>query len=129
MRPHGFTLIELIVVLVVMAVAAGIVAPAVITPQRDAEPALVALLRRARDFAASREQTVYLGISPSGRWRLDAGAAASDRPLATGDLEGYQGPRATVVVSPLGTCGFDVRTSDAARAIPLDPLTCELVTP
>lgn len=129
MRRGGFTLIELIVVLVVIGIAVGLVAPAVIAPRHDPEPPLASLLRRAQDIAASREETVYLGIAAGGRWRLEAGSTAGGRPLAIGHLPGYRGPGTTLVVSPLGTCGFDVRGSDAARAIPLDPLTCALVAP
>ena len=128
MSRSGFTLIELIVVLVIMVMAAGIVAPALMTRQPESAPALTALIGRAQDIAAGREETVYLGISASGNWRLDAGGTET-QPLATGDLPGYQGPRATLLVSPLGTCGFDVHSSDAARRIPIDPLTCQVVSP
>jgi prepilin-type N-terminal cleavage/methylation domain-containing protein len=125
---RGFTLIELLVVLIIVAIGVGFVAPALLPPRRDPESALAALIRRTRDIAAAREETVYLGVAPGGRWRLDAGAAA-DRPLATGELPGYAGPAATLVVSPLGTCGFDTRSGEAARTIPIDPLTCEFVAP
>lgn len=128
MSRGGFTLVELIVVLVILVMAAGVVAPALVTrPSQPAPPALVSLIGRAQDIAAGRQETVYLGISAGGSWRLEAGTET--HPLASGDLPGYQGPRATLVVSPLGTCGFDVRSSDAARRIPLDPLTCRVVAP
>ncbi len=125
----GFTLIEVIVVLVVMGIAVGLVAPAFFPPRRDDGLPLGALIRRTQDIAASRGETIYLSIASSGDWRLDGGSTVSERALATGTLDGFDGPHAVLVVSPLGTCGFDVRSSEAARVIPLDPLTCELVTP
>lgn len=128
-RRAGFTLVELLVVLILMGVAVGLVAPAFLPPRRTEESALAALIRRAQDIAAARGETVTLGIAASGDWRLDGTSAGSAQALATGTLDGYDGPRAILVVSALGTCGFDVRSSDAALAIPIDPLTCELVTP
>ena len=128
MSRRGFTLIELIVVLIIMGIAVGIVAPALIPRPAEQPPALVSLIGRAQDIAAGREETVYLGISASGNWRLDAGTTQSQL-IATGDLPGYQGPRATLVVSPLGTCAFDLRSSDAARRVLLDPLTCQVLSP
>lgn len=128
-RRAGFTLVEILVVLILMGIAVGLVAPAFLPPRRAEESALAALIRRAQDIAAARGETVYLGIAASGDWRLDAGSAASAQALASGTLDGYDGPRAILVVSTLGTCGFDVRSSEAARAIPLDPLTCEVVAP
>jgi prepilin-type N-terminal cleavage/methylation domain-containing protein len=125
----GFTLVEVLVVLILMGIAVGLVAPAFLPPRRDEESALAALIRRAQDIAATRGETIYLGIAASGDWRFDAGSTASEQALATGTLEGYDGPRGILVVSALGTCGFDVRSSDAALAMPIDPLTCELVTP
>ncbi len=129
-RPEsGLTLIEILVVLILLGIAAGLIAPAFLPPHRNEESALATLIRRAQDIAATRGETVFLGIAASGDWRLDAGSTASAEALASGSLDGYDGPRGILVVSALGTCGFDVRSNDAVRAIPLDPLTCEVVTP
>jgi len=35
----------------------------------------------------------------------------------------------TLMVSPLGSCGFDVRSAAAVGGEVLDPLTCEMRTP
>jgi prepilin-type N-terminal cleavage/methylation domain-containing protein len=125
----GFTLVEVLVVLILMGIAVGLVAPAFLPPRRDEKSALATVIRRAQDIAAARGETVYLGIARSGDWRLDAGSTRLAQSLASGTLEGYDGPRAILVVSALGTCGFDVRSSEAARGVPIDPLTCEVVTP
>lgn len=128
-RRRGFTLVEILVVLILMGIAAGLVAPAFLPPRRVAESAVAALVRRAQDVAAQRGETIYLGLSAGGSWRLD-GAASLDRgAIATGRLDGYAGPAGTLVVSAVGTCAWDVRSVAAANAVPLDPLTCTLPAP
>ena len=130
---RGFTLIEMLVVLVLVSVLAGLVGPALM-PARPAAPtdALSPAIEQARDAAIRRSETVYLHVEPSGEWRIDGAASLTDGPIATGRLEGDApalGERAaTLVVSPLGSCAFDVRSGAAARAIPLDPFTCETRT-
>ncbi len=119
----------MLVVLVLLAVAAGLVAPAFLRPPRASEPEFAALVRRAQDVAAARGETVSLGLSVGGAWRLDGTAALGTGPIATGQLRGYGEPRGTLIVSAIGSCAWDVRSSAAARAMPLDPLTCTAPPP
>ena len=72
---------------------------------------------------------MYLSIAPSGEWRLAGGAAPGAGPFATGRVKPFLASPVTLAVSPLGSCGFDVRTAPAAGSIPLDPLTCEIRPP
>lgn len=125
----GFTLVEVLVVLVLMGLAAALVAPALF-PSRESAPAgVAALVGAARDAAVRRGEVVYLRIGPSGEWRVEGAASAAQGDLAGGRLAGFSGPPFTLVVSPLGSCAFDVRSVAAARAIALDPLTCEVRAP
>jgi len=119
----GFTLIEMLVVLVILTLAAALAVPALraIRPDR---PALTELIPATRDAAARRGETVYLRIAESGDWRMEGAASAQAGPLATGRVNPFPGLPLTLIVSPLGSCAFDVRSSQAARAIQLDPLTC-----
>src|SRR3989442_1011622 len=111
-RRAGFTLIEMLVVLVLMGLAVALVAPALF-PARHDESALRALLGSARDAAARRGEVVYLRIDVGGRWRMEPVFATP----------------VTLVVSPLGSCAFDVRSSAAAAVVALEPLTCDLRAP
>lgn len=123
----GFTLIEVLVVLILLAVAAGLVAPALRPPPRPDESGFAALVRRARLTAARRGETIYLGLSQTGAWRIDGAASLTEGALATGTVPDYGGPAATLVVSPIGTCAFDLHSTAAARVVAIDALTCEVL--
>ena len=124
----GFTLIELLVVLILMGLVAVLVVPALF-PRHHDQSALSALLVSAREVAARRGEVVYVHIDPRGEWRMEAGANPSQAALATGRVEPFFTAPVTLMVSPLGSCGFDVRSAAAVGADVLDPLTCEMRTP
>lgn len=119
----GVTLLELLVVLVLLGLAAALAAPAFITPGGAPGSALGEPLHAARVNAIRRAETLYLTVSPTGHWRLDA-PSDTTAPLATGVEGGYAGPGVTVIVSSLGTCGLDAASQAAGRALAIDPLTC-----
>jgi prepilin-type N-terminal cleavage/methylation domain-containing protein len=121
----GFTLIEMLVVLVLLGMAAALAAPA-FWSSRPAPPALNSLLPGSRDAAARRGETVYLRIAKSGEWRMEGAASSGAGPLATGRVDPFPGLPLTIIVSPLGSCAFDLRSTEAARSIRLDPLTCKV---
>lgn len=125
---RGFTLIEVLVVLVLMGLAAGLVAPALLHT-RHQRPALGSLISTAREEAARRGEMVYLRVAGSGQWRMEGAASWAAGPFAAGRVEPFPGVPLTLIVSPIGTCAFDVPSAAAARVIKLDPLTCEITTP
>jgi prepilin-type N-terminal cleavage/methylation domain-containing protein len=123
----GFTLVELLVVLVVMGLMVGLVAPAVIPRAApDERGSLAPVIRFARETALRRSEIVHLRIETTGAWRVDGASSAEQGPLATGRVEPYDHGAATLIASPIGTCAFDARSAGVATAILLDPLTCEL---
>jgi prepilin-type N-terminal cleavage/methylation domain-containing protein len=126
-RP-GFTLVEILVVLILMGLAAALVAPALVAPHHRAAT-LKDLVASAREAAARRGEVVYLTIEPTGQWRLEGGANPLEGTLAAGRVEPFLTAPVTLMVSPLGSCAFDVRTAAAASALALEPLTCEIRTP
>ena len=60
---------------------------------------------------------------------MEAGANPTQAPLASGRVQPFLTAAVTLMVSPLGSCGFDVRSAAAVGAEVLDPLTCEMRTP
>jgi prepilin-type N-terminal cleavage/methylation domain-containing protein len=128
-RRSGYTLLEIVVVLILMGLAAALVVPAVLPPREEDVPSLTALIKTARQSAVRRAEVVHLTITASGDWRLDGAASLVDGPFATGRLGAYDGPPATLVASPLGACAFDAFSSAATARIALEPLTCEVRGP
>jgi prepilin-type N-terminal cleavage/methylation domain-containing protein len=129
--PSGFTLVEILVVLILMGLVAALVVPRLL-PRHDKSDVNV-LLRSAREVAARRGEVVYVHIDPTGEWRMDAGANRGDVSaptlLAAGRVEPFLTAPVTLMVSPLGTCGFDVRSAAAVGAVPLDPFSCTMRSP
>ena len=123
----GFTLVEVVVVLVVMGLMVGLVAPAVI-PRREPDERVshAPAVRFAREAAVRRGEIVYLRVDAYGAWRVDGASSSEDGALASGRIDRYSRAAATLVASPTGSCAFDVRSARAAEALELDPLTCEL---
>lgn len=123
---RGFTLVELLVVLVLMGLAIGLVAPALRPPEAPSESALAPLLRAGRSAAIRRGEPTLLTVERDGRWQL-AGRASPGDLLADGRIAA---PRArfSVVFSPLGTCAPDV-ASGAAEALPIEMLDCGMRAP
>lgn len=120
----GYTLIEVIVVLVLIALAATLVAPA-FTARRGAAPVLAALIGQARATAIRRGEAMYLRVEPSGSWRLDGAASLEAGAVATGHVTAALAAPLTIVFSPLGSCAPDVESVAAAEPLGVDPLTCE----
>ena len=126
MRQGGFTLVELIVVLVILVLAAAIVAPSLISSPSEATTELSRLVGSAREAAVRRGELVLLRADRSGTWQIIAGARPRDEVLMSGRLTDAPADRVELVFSPLGTCGPLAESEPAAG---LDPLTCEVVSP
>lgn len=124
----GFTLVEVIVVLLLLGLAAALAAPVFMAPQQD-EAALATLVRSVRQLAERRGETLYLDMGREGRWSVVGSSSQEEGGLMEGELEDYEGPAFRLVLSPIGTCALDVRSSPAASALPVHPLTCELEGP
>lgn len=124
----GFTLIEMVVVLVLVGMGAALAMPALLRP-RAGESGINVLVGNAREAAVRRGETLFLRIGASGEWRIE-GAASSGAPdtLLTGKVDPLPVPL-TLLVSPTGSCMLDVPSVTAAPDIQLDLLTCEVAVP
>jgi prepilin-type N-terminal cleavage/methylation domain-containing protein len=115
-RPEGFTLLEVIVVLALLALAAAAVQPVLWSSRVRPEETLERVVARARELAVRRAESMRLRVEASGRWDV--------RPAPPGDslivaADSLRPPLATAVVlniSPLGACvpiaGIDRRAWD-----------------
>ena len=109
----GLTLIEVVVVLVVLGLAAALVAPAV---RSSAEPDedLANVLAAARETAVRRAERIYLSVDGRGAWQIRASTDTAS--IATGRFRDGTA-QLRVRVSPLGACfseGVGIRGLDAA---------------
>lgn len=123
----GLTLLEIVVVLIVLTLAAAVAVPALLPRRERSLTGLASLLQPAREAAASRGETIHLRITTSGDWQMTGAASSDDGPLASGHVDPFPGLPLTLIVSPLGSCGFDASSTAAAAAIRLDPLACEVL--
>lgn len=120
----GFTLLEVIVVLILLAVAAAVVAPSFSFTGSEPSSPLRGLVATAREAAIRRGETVHLRIDRSGTWQAVAGTPSRSEVLMVGRLAGAPGGPVDLIFSPLGTCGLAVESQSVSLGA-FDALTCE----
>ena len=126
-KPAGFTLLELVVVLIVLTLAAALAMPALSRRPEPRDGELASLILGSREAAARRGETVHLSVSTTGTWKMEGAGSASEGPIQSGQVDPFPGLPLTLLVSPVGTCGFDARSAKAASVIRLDPMACTLL--
>lgn len=125
----GFTLVEVVVVLVVLGLGAALVAPALLAPARE-PTSITAVIGHVQDMAARRGETLRLEVTPAGSWQVFGTAAIDEGALEGGELfdAGRLGAF-TLRVAPLGSCGPTLDSNAAGPRLPVDPLTCRVIVP
>jgi prepilin-type N-terminal cleavage/methylation domain-containing protein len=130
---RGVTLIELVVVIALMAIVTGAVAPALTSLDRrnpTAVDAVVELIRRARTSALERGSAVTLTIDPaSARYWLDVPDTSDVIVLPQGATLTATSPRVHLRFDPTGSADADaifVHEQNAVTAIVLDRWTGEV---
>jgi prepilin-type N-terminal cleavage/methylation domain-containing protein len=126
-RTAGYTLLEIAVVLLLIGMAAALAAPVLLrlNPGRSGFEELIAT---GREAAVRRGEVLYLRVSTSGQWSLEAASAPTADPLANGHIDAVGSPL-TLMFQPNGSCMFDVATVSRGTTLRLDPLTCEVQLP
>ena len=119
---RGFTLVELIVVLVLMGLALALVAPSLTPPPVAERDAMQRVLDAARAAAVRRAETVLLDVRPDGRWTATAGTDSV--PLLHGVIDSARALRLNI--SPLGACMPDPTARASVDGGSWDPLRCAL---
>jgi prepilin-type N-terminal cleavage/methylation domain-containing protein len=118
MARRAFTLVEILVVLVLLGIAAAIVAPALIPPARP-EATIATVLDATRRVAIRRAESVTVRVATTGAWQVTGDASPAAGTLLAGTL-GSPIPASVIVhVSPLGIC-----TVDGPAGAPVDALRC-----
>lgn len=126
MTARGFTLLEVVVVLVLIGLTTTLVAPALLSPSDEPSASLQGVIRHAQHLSLRRGETLVLEVSTERRWTVLGSAVAGDV-VDTGALEG-DAPRGRVElwVNPVGSCGGPLELAASDWMPPLDPLTCTL---
>jgi prepilin-type N-terminal cleavage/methylation domain-containing protein len=124
-RGRGYTLLELLVVLVIMGIVAGLVVPALHLP-RAASSDLASVVALARQAAAQRDEVLTLRVSATGAWGLEEGSALSAHSIARGVMPAPHAGSFALILSPSGACAPEAATTRVATTLQLDALSCEI---
>lgn len=131
---HGVTLLELLVVLVVMAIAAAVVIPVLEAPvvSRADEPAT--LVTKARRAAIARGEPVRLRIAGDGVWALvslrEGVPIGNGRIVSANDVARSHDETATfdIRIDAMGSCTPSPTSNGSSAATPrFDPVSCRFV--
>jgi prepilin-type N-terminal cleavage/methylation domain-containing protein len=116
LRAGGFTLLEIVVTLVLLGLAAALVAPAFRT-ETSPDEGLRSILALTREAAVRRSQTLVLQVDARGSWRI--AAAGESASIAGGRfIDGTKDLR--IRVNPLGACFNEGKSGTIA----LDAVAC-----
>lgn len=126
----GFTLLEVVVVLVIVGLGATLVVPALSPSTEEGRAALPVVIRHVQDMALRRGETLLLDVSPGGHWDVFGSVSLEDGAVAAGEIsEGRPAHAFTLRVAPLGSCGLTLDSDSVGPPPDLDPLTCRVRSP
>ncbi|MCI0433735.1 MAG: prepilin-type N-terminal cleavage/methylation domain-containing protein [Gemmatimonadetes bacterium] len=119
-RASGFTLVELLVVLIIIALALGLAAPALLSPPVTSASGVQRVVDRGRRAAVRRAGPLVLTIETDGRWRLATPGTETNGVLESGTLADPPTDRIRVRLTPLGAC----MPADERAVTTLDAVRC-----
>jgi prepilin-type N-terminal cleavage/methylation domain-containing protein len=125
----GYTLIEVLVVLVLLGLSAALAVPALLPPRHDASGA-PRVIAQARETAVRRGEVVYLRVEANGAWHIEAGGgtegARMEGTLARGRVAPFARAPLTLRNAPVGSCAFDVQSLATGAEPAVDLPTCDV---
>lgn len=124
-RRGGFTLVEVVVVLVLLGLAFALAAPNYRAPARAPEDALQRVISAARRVAVQRAGAVTVSFETDGRWVVDGGSASGSARLIAGTLTSPYAIPLQLQISPLGACMLNFPRG-SQRPIIIDPVQCRI---
>ena len=122
---RGFTLLEILVVLILLGVASTLVVPAFPDLPREEKHALDEVIDAARGLAVRNASTVTLAFGPDGRWTASQSNGSALSELPGGTIDQTDGPRIRLRISPLGGCSLD-GVPPTEPPFTFDPVRCRL---
>jgi prepilin-type N-terminal cleavage/methylation domain-containing protein len=125
-RRTGFTLVEIVVVLVLLGLAATLVAPALLFPPDGPAPSLAEVIRQGREAAVARGTPLLLQVDGDNHWALLSPAGDTPVPLARGVLDDTTRAVFTIRLTPTGLCA---PVPQGGSRVAVDPLDCGILLP
>ncbi len=119
--PRGVTLLELLIVLVVMTVAAALVLPAFGARPTPAESIQTRVIAAARRTAIRRAEPLRIRLFADGAWSI---RSQRDGALVDSGSVHEALPPSEVLVDPLGSC---IPVGQSTGVVTFDPLACAMV--
>lgn len=119
----GYTLLEVIVVLVLLTIAAAVVAPSLVSGRANPSLDVSQLVATTRAASVRRGEIIHLRIDRAGNWEARTGNAS--QPLMSGRVSDPPKSAVDLIFSPLGTCASSLGSAPMETSTDLDPLTCE----
>jgi prepilin-type N-terminal cleavage/methylation domain-containing protein len=116
--PRGVTLLELLIVLVLMTVAAALVLPTFRARPAEVESAQARVIATARRSAIRRAEPLRVRLFGDGAWSI---RSQRDGALVDSGSVREALPSLEMLVDPLGSC---IPVGQSAAVVTFDPLSC-----
>jgi prepilin-type N-terminal cleavage/methylation domain-containing protein len=127
-RPRGFTLLEILIVLLLLGLAFALVAPSFVSPRNKQDDAVQRLIDEARRLAVQRAGAVTLSIRADGAWTIESQGSLDMTQLKQGSIDRTAAVPMRVQVSALGACLLESML-ETNGAVTLDPVHCRITRP
>lgn len=124
-RPLGFTLLEVMVVLVLLGLASALVTPAFLQPSSQQKDELQQVIDAARRLAIRNASTVTLSFTADGRWTAEESNGRALADMSGGTLDRGNTVPVRLLVSPLGGCSLEAAVA-SDPPLTFDPVHCRL---